>query len=234
MLAVVMGELSMFNCKLKRSKTDVAPYVEDAIEGTNRAASLTQRLLAFSCQQLLASEAVDPNGTINGMTVLLARSLEQTIVAEARLMSGLWLTVIDRSLLGRTMLNLPPNARDAMPGGLALATAYLSQVEAASQALAPRRCVAITLSDTGTGMSEEVKARAFGPFFSTKGVGEGTRLDRSKRCRNIRQSAINRQCLEPGRHGAALPALLRGDHRHDEILIASANPMAGPTRSSWW
>ncbi|HEV7251834.1 MAG TPA: PAS domain S-box protein [Mesorhizobium sp.] len=190
MLAVVIGGLSMLDRKLKRGDTDVARYVEGAMEGASRAASLTQRLLAFSRQQPLAPEPVDLNGMIAGMTELLARSLGETVAVETRLAPGLWLTKVDRSQLENAVLNLALNARDAMPEGgrLTLATANLDPAEAERQALAPGPYVMVCVSDTGSGMSEEVKARAFDPFFTTKGVGKGTGLGLSQVFGFIRQS----------------------------------------------
>jgi CheY-like chemotaxis protein len=184
MLAVVIGGLNLVRRRLARGDTDVIPYIEGAVEGAQRAASLTRRLLAFARQQPLEPVPVNANRMIEEMTELLTRTIGQAIHVETRLHEGLWLVRADRSQLESVVLNLIVNAQDAMKAGgtltIATCNTVVGQDTARDFGLAEGKYISISVTDVGTGMTPEVRARAFDPFFTTKPVGAGTGLGLSQ------------------------------------------------------
>ncbi|MET0181879.1 MAG: ATP-binding protein, partial [Caulobacterales bacterium] len=192
MLAVVIGALNLLQRRLQRGDTHVGQYADAAIEGATRASALTQRLLAFSRQQQLEPRALDPNKLIASMTELLARTLGEHIQIETVLTPGLWRCFADPIQLESAILNLAVNARDAMPeGGRLTIDANNAMVDSAvsrEYAVPEGQYVMIAVTDTGTGMSDDVMTQAFDPFFTTKGVGKGTGLGLSQVFGFVRQS----------------------------------------------
>jgi len=166
---------------------------ERALKGAQRAAALTQRLLAFSRRQPLDPKPVDISRLVAGMTELLRRTLGEDIAIETVLAGGLWQIDVDANQLEVAILNLAVNARDAMPEGgkltIETANTLLDEANAAGEAeVVPGPYVAIGMSDTGHGMPKEVLARAFEPFFTTKGAGQGTGLGLSQIYGFVKQS----------------------------------------------
>ncbi len=192
MLAVIMGGLNLLKRKLARGETDVERFVEAAIDGAKRAATLTQRLLAFSRQQPLSPEALSPNRLVASMSELMTRTLGEQVQVETVLAAGLWQVRADPAQLESVILNLAVNARDAMPGGgkLTIETqnAFVDDAYARQYSITPGQYVLIAVADTGTGMTPEVMAKAFDPFFTTKEVGKGTGLGLSQVYGFVRQS----------------------------------------------
>ncbi|MGZ3305666.1 MAG: PAS domain S-box protein [Asticcacaulis sp.] len=193
MLAVVMGSLDLLNRRIGAEDVRAKHHIEAAIEGAKRAASLTQRLLAFSRQQPLRPETLDINRLVAGMSDLLRHSIGADIRLETVLGGGLWPAHVDPNQLESVILNLGVNSRDAMPGGgrLTIETqnAYLdSRYSTAHLGVPPGQYVLIAISDTGTGMTPEVAAKAFDPFFTTKDVGKGTGLGLSQVYGFVKQS----------------------------------------------
>ena len=146
-----------------------------------RAATLTHRLLAFSRRQPLAPRTLDLNRLVAGMSELLHRTLGEVIGIETVLGARLWLTRVDPNQLENALLNLVINARDAMERGgkLTIETAnlYLDENYAATDPeVLSGQYVMLAVTDTGTGMSEEVRVRAFEPFYTTKPAGRGSGL----------------------------------------------------------
>ncbi len=186
MLAIVIGSLNLVKRRLARGDTaEIAALMDGALDGAERAAALTNRLLAFSRQQTLMPEPVDANRFISGLSDLLRRTLGQDIQIEIVLAGGLWKTHTDANQLESAILNLCINARDAMPDGgrLTIETlnAHLDEDYAAQHVDVPvGQYVLIAITDTGTGMPPEVIDRAFDPFFTTKGIGKGTGLGLSQ------------------------------------------------------
>src|SRR6185295_16599755 len=117
MLAVVIGGLNLLQRKLARGETDIERFIEGAIDGARRAAGLTQRLLAFSRQQSLNPEPINPGRMIGGMAELLSRALGENIRLETAFAPVLWQVKTDAGQLENAILNLCVNARDAMPEG---------------------------------------------------------------------------------------------------------------------
>jgi hypothetical protein len=192
MLAVILGGLNLLQRKLARGETDVERFVEGAIDGAQRAATLTQRLLAFSRQQPLSPEPLVINKLVAGMSELLTRTLGEQVKVETVLAAGLWQVKADPAQLENAILNLAVNARDAMAGGGSLTietqNAFVDDAYASEYSLESGQYVLVAVADTGTGMAPEVIAKAFDPFFTTKGAGKGTGLGLSQVYGFVRQS----------------------------------------------
>ncbi len=151
------------------------------LKAGTRAASLTQQLLAFSRKQIINVEPVVFNELLKDIHKMTQRILGEDIDITLDTYPGLWPVMVDRSQFEQIVMNLVVNARDAMPSGgrLTIETANVTVDEEYSQAhykIEPGDYVMIAVSDTGAGMSEEVKAKIFEPFFTTKEQGRGTGL----------------------------------------------------------
>ncbi len=220
MLAVIIGGLNLVQRRLDRGETDVGRFVDAAMDGATRAATLTQRLLAFSRQQPLKPAPLAPNDLVAGMSELLRRTIGETVRLETVLAGGLWRTEVDAVELENALLNLAVNARDAMPDGgkltIETANARLDEDYAAEHDVKPGQYVMLAVTDTGTGMAADVAARAFDPFFTTKPVGKGTGLGLSQVYGFVKQSAGHIKIYsEPG-HGTTFKiylARMQGDAR---------------------
>ncbi len=193
MLAVISGSLDLLTRRLGDGDPRAKRHVEAAAEAAKRAASLTQRLLAFSRQQPLRPEAINVNSLVAGMSDLLHRSLGSGIRLETVLAAGLWRVHADPNQLENVILNLSVNARDAMPDGgrLTIETqnAHVDDRYAANHlGVTAGQYVLVAISDTGHGMTPEVMAKAFDPFFTTKDVGKGTGLGLSQVYGFVKQS----------------------------------------------
>ena len=167
--------------------------LDNALKGAERAAALTQRLLAFSRRQPLAPKLVNMDRLVTGMADLLHRALGEQVQLEIVSTPGLWRVEADPNQLESAIVNLAVNARDAMPKGgkLTIETANTrldEQYSAAHAEVAPGNYIVIAVTDTGTGMSKETLARAFDPFFTTKEVGKGTGLGLSMVYGFVKQS----------------------------------------------
>ncbi|RUT84323.1 MULTISPECIES: CHASE3 domain-containing protein [unclassified Mesorhizobium] len=193
MLAVIISAMNLAQRKLARGEHDIAQFIDAAIDAATRAANLTARLLAFSRQQPLAPQIVDANRLLTGMSDLIRRALGETIRIETVLAGDLWKTHADPSQIENAVLNLAVNARDAMgdDGKLTIETAnsHLDDSYAAAHAeVAAGQYVMIAVSDTGSGMTPDVIAKAFEPFFTTKAVNKGTGLGLSQVFGFVKQS----------------------------------------------
>ncbi len=193
MLAVVLGSLDLLGRRLAPDDARARRYVDAALDGARRAATLTQRLLAFSRQQPLQPETIDVNRLVAGMSDLLRGSLGGGVQLETVLAGGLWPIHADPNQLENILLNLGINARDAMngEGRLTIEThnCHLDdRYVAAEIGVAAGQYVLIAVTDAGAGMPPEVVAKAFDPFFTTKGVGKGTGLGLSQVYGFVKQS----------------------------------------------
>jgi PAS domain S-box-containing protein len=188
LLTVILGNSDILVDDL-RDNPGLRDLVEMTRTAAERGAELTQSLLAFSRRQALEPQSLDLNKLISDMEGLLRRTLGAQIEIQLVQGAALWQATVDPTQLESAVLNLAINARDAMPSGgrliIETANAYLD--EAHDDAI-PGEYVLISVSDTGTGMSPEVMARAFDPFFSTKGVGKGTGLGLSMVYGFVKQS----------------------------------------------
>jgi signal transduction histidine kinase len=168
-------------------------HAEEIRKAGERAASLTQQLLAFSRRQVLEPKILDVNTVVSDIERMLRRLIGEHIDLKARKAADLWKVRADPGQIEQAILNLVLNARDAMPSGgtLAIETSNADLDEAFSLSHVPTPpgpyvCVAVT--DTGIGISDEIKARLFEPFFTTKERGKGTGLGLSTTYGIVKQS----------------------------------------------
>ncbi len=196
LLMIIMGNLERVRHDaqgLGESAANLLRSIASALRGAQRAAALTQRLLAFSRRQPLNPTLLDLNKYLPGAGDFLQRSLGETIEIEVIGAPRLWAIEVDVPQLETSLVNIVVNARDAMPNGGKLT------VEASNQALdrdyrrtnpevTPGQYTLICVSDTGHGMTPDVLARAFEPFFTTKETGQGTGLGLSQVYGFVKQS----------------------------------------------
>jgi len=220
MLAIVIGSLDLAKRRLATDAAAAAACIENAIEGAQRAAQLTGRLLAFSRQQPLAPRSLDANKLVGGMSEMLRRTVGEQLKVETVLAGGLWSCFADPGQLENAILNLCVNARDAMPEGgrltLETGNAHLDDVYASDNSdVTAGQYVVVSVTDTGAGMPPEVVERAFDPFYTTKGVGRGTGLGLSQVHGFVKQSGGHVKIYsEPGIGTTVklyLPRSLRAD-----------------------
>jgi signal transduction histidine kinase/ActR/RegA family two-component response regulator len=190
MLAVVLGGLELAKRHLHSRGPDAQRHIESAMDGANRAAALTRRLLAFSRAEPLLPEGVEAATLVSGMSDLLDRTLGGAISVKTSDAGIGWRIWVDRHQLENALLNLAVNARDAMDGRgrLTIATGGKTLAENEVGESAAGDYVTIAVKDTGCGMTAEVVERVFEPFFTTKPVGKGTGLGLSQIFGFVRQS----------------------------------------------
>ena len=192
MLGVILGSLEMFLNK-RDGEVEGAFMVERAIAAAEKAAGLTDRLLAFSRKQPLQPLPTDVNALLKDLSGLLDRTLEETIEVRFDFGEGVWPSLVDPHQLETVLVNLAVNARDAMRKGgqLSMETANVTigeQEAAAKSGIRSGDYVLISVVDTGAGMAPDILEHVFEPFFTTKGVGEGTGLGLSMAYGFVKQS----------------------------------------------
>ncbi|MEO6339912.1 MAG: ATP-binding protein [Caulobacteraceae bacterium] len=193
LLQIITGNLDTLQRNLPAEAGRLHRAATNAMTGAKRAASLTQRLLAFSRRQPLDPKPIDVNALVRGLSELVHRTLGETIAVEAVLGAGLWRIEADPNELEASILNLAVNARDAMPAGgrltIETSNAHIDSSYAAKQIeVAPGQYVVIAVSDNGAGMDAGTIAQAFEPFFTTKPIGKGTGLGLSQVYGFVKQS----------------------------------------------
>jgi two-component system NtrC family sensor kinase len=182
MLTIILGNIDIALQRIGGDNPRVQRALQAARQGSERAAMLVQRLLAFSRQHPLEVKAVDTNRLVHDMSELLRRTIGETTSIETVLAGGLWRIAVDPNQLENAIVNLAVNARDAMPDGgrltIETANSYLDEAYTAAHGgeVVHGQYVMIAVSDTGTGMSREIMEKAFEPFFTTKPTGMGTGL----------------------------------------------------------
>ncbi|TXN19662.1 PAS domain S-box protein [Methylobacterium sp. WL9] len=181
LLTGISGSLELLQNRVSQGRlTEIDRYVNAAQGAAKRAAALTHRLLAFSRRQTLDPKPTDVNRLVAGMEDLVRRTIGPEITLEVVASAGLWPAMVDPSQLENALLNLCINARDAMPDGgritIETANRWLETHAARERDLEPGQYLSLCVSDSGTGMSADVIAKAFEPFFTTKPIGQGTGL----------------------------------------------------------
>jgi signal transduction histidine kinase/CheY-like chemotaxis protein len=197
LLTIIIGNLENAQRQLESAseggQAKLARRIENAMLGAQRAATLTKRLLAFSRQQPLNPKAVDVNRLLHGLVDFLTRTLGEDISLEIVGAGGVWAVEADAAELESALLNLALNARDAMRTGgkltIEASNCYLDDAYCQQHAdVRPGQYVQIAVTDTGTGMTQQIVDRVFEPFFSTKELGQGTGLGLSQVYGFVKQS----------------------------------------------
>lgn len=206
--------------------------MEVILETCERAGRLTSQLLAFGRRQLLQPRQVNLNRIVTGVRDLIERLIGEDIRIRMDLADDLWHCTLDPHLIEQVLLNLSANARDAMPGGgeLRFRTRNREIDEAYARVHHPMRAgdfVELTVSDTGIGMSEDVRAQVFEPFFTTKAVGKGTGLGLASVYGTVKQSqGFIWVSSEPGKGASFKLYFPRDDAPESASVSALARPAA--------
>jgi CheY-like chemotaxis protein len=229
MLQGISGAVDLSARLLRAGRhAEVPKYLEMAMASVQRAASMTQRLLAFSRRHPLAAQVVDVNALLLSLQELLHRTVGENIRLQFDLYPDACHVVCDPHQLESAVLNLAINARDAMPQGGTLAVeTRIATVPAHpidGEALAPGDYVRISVRDTGTGMDEATLRQAFEPFFTTKATGQGTGLGLPMVYGFARQSQGLAQLESRPGEGTSVHLLLPRTGRSLQLPAAAASP----------
>jgi PAS domain S-box-containing protein len=198
LLMIVLGNLETVQRYVRQggSNPNLIRAANNAMRGAQRASALTNRLLAFSRRQALDPKPINVNTFLNNMVEFLYRTLGEQIEIQTVGAAGLWQIEADVSQLESAIVNLAINARDAMPQGGKLTIEASNQFvddeyHRRNPEILPGQYVAISVTDTGTGMASETLSKAFEPFFTTKEMGRGTGLGLSQVYGFVKQSGGN-------------------------------------------
>lgn len=222
LLTGIIGSLEVIKRRIDLGRVDdLDRFMDAAINSANRAASLTQRLLAFSRQQSLDLKPVNINALILSLEDLLRRSIGAAIELIVELPEDVWIVEGDTSQIESALLNLVINARDAMPDGgvIRIKAVNLSILESEvdnPKGLERGDYVLVSVADNGSGMSQAVIDRAFDPFFTTKPIGQGTGLGLSMVYGYARQSKGHVQIDSDKERGTTIRFYMR---RHTGALV---------------
>jgi signal transduction histidine kinase len=219
--------------------------IANAANGAQRAAMLTQRLLAFARRQPLDPKLTNVGQLIAGMSDFFRRTLGENVELEVVEGASLWQIEVDPSQLEAAILNLVVNAKDAMnvrgamanSGRLTIETSNVSVDEGYRQQNAgvpAGQYVLIAVSDTGSGMPREVQEKAFDPFFTTKQPGQGTGLGLSQVYGFVKQSGGEIKIYSEVGHGTTIRIYLPRAAAAPETVGQSDAPVVGSSGSEWW
>jgi len=223
LLTAMVGSLELLQARVVNDPR-AAHHADVAVQAAERGAKLTAQLLAFSRQQRLDLRSVDVNALVRNMDGLLPRAVGSGVVVRFDLSAEDDWAVADPNQLELAILNLAINARDAMPDGgtLTIATGRIAHEEPGQ---GTGEAIVISVSDTGTGMSPEVLAHAFEPFYTTKGLGKGTGLGLAQVYGIARQSGGDVKIESQSGQGTTVSILLP---RIDQPTAAAAEAEAKP------
>jgi len=251
LLTAIIGNVELALRRNSSEDARVANSLNAIRQASMRAATLVQRLLTFSRQHPQEVKVVDINRLVSEMSEILHRAIGETVRVETVLAGGLWKAALDPNQLESAILNLAVNARDAMPNGgrltIETSNAYLDEayVQQSGAEVEAGQFVLVAVSDTGSGMSPEVRDRAFDPFYTTKPAGAGSGLGLSMVYGFVRQSHGHIQIYSEIGQGSsikmyfprlsdpsAFPAweadsepVVPGSHEHSEsILLVEDDP----------
>jgi PAS domain S-box-containing protein len=229
LLTGIIGSLDLMQRRYETGRTDdLQRYMSAAVTSAQRAAALTQRLLAFSRRQALDLKPVNINTLVASMEELLRRTIGEKLTLNTVLTAGLWPALTDTNQLESALLNLVINARDAMPDGgqitISTSSAHFDgPLDEHAGDVTPGDYIVLSVSDTGTGMSPEVIERAFEPFFTTKPIGQGTGLGLSMIYGYAKQTKGHVRIFStPGKGTSVKLYLPRHRGALDEELVATS------------
>jgi CheY-like chemotaxis protein len=208
-----------------------AARLRNALYGAERAAQLTRQLLAFARRQPLAPKVVNLSRLVTDMADLLRRTLGESIEVETVVAGGLWNTIADPAQVESALLNLALNARDAMANGgrltVEINNASLDEAYArTAREVTPGQYVMLAVTDTGEGMSDEVRARVFEPFFTTKTDGKGTGLGLSMVYGFVKQSNGHIQVYSEVGQGTTVKIYLPRSRQAEDVADIAPAPSA--------
>jgi PAS domain S-box-containing protein len=235
LLAVVVGSVELIREQVPDG-SETADYADEAIGAAMRGADLVKRLLAFARKQHLEPVALDLNERIPAIVPLLQRTIGEAIEVQVKPARTLWRARIDPTQVDDALVNMAINARDAMPSGgmltIETANVVLDEDYASHHVeVDPGEYVMLAVSDSGTGMSEEVVSRAFEPFFTTKGEGNGNGLGLSQVFGWVKQSGGHIKIYSELGHGTTIKLYLpralaedesASDERSDEVSVTGS------------
>lgn len=230
LLAVILGNSELL---LDTAQSGAQQrYAEEIRKASDRAALLTRQLLAFSRKQVLHPTVLDLNTVVREMAKILQRMMGEDVRVATTLQKRPGSVRADRGQIEQILMNLATNARDAMPSGgkfsICTENAEVSEADAARHPdLKPGRYVRLSVSDTGVGMSEEVRSRVLEPFFSTKPLGQGTGLGLSTVYGMVKQSGGCISITSAPGAGAAFDIYLPRTDEKPVVLSTAVFEMRG-------
>ncbi|HZZ10245.1 MAG TPA: response regulator [Paraburkholderia sp.] len=231
LLQVIGGNLQLLAKDVAGSEKP-EQRVRNALAGVARGANLASQLLAFGRRQPLAPKVVNLGRFVRGLDDMLRRALGDGVEIETIVSGGLWNTLVDPFQVENALLNLAINARDAMSGlgrltieagNAALDDAYASR----NAEVTPGQYVMLAVTDTGMGMSAEVRERVFEPFFTTKPEGQGTGLGLSMVYGFVKQSGGHVKIYSEQGHGTTIRVYLPRVRQEEDL---ETNIDAGPAK----
>jgi len=231
LLMIIGGNLDLIRKRI--SDDHIVQRLDQVLSAVQRGGKLTQQLLAFSRIQTLSPQSISINDLLPEIEMLVRRAVGSGIEVQIDLAQGLWFCRADPNQLESAILNLAINARDAMTGGGRLIVSTANMVLDAKAAaelggeIAPGRFVTVTLTDTGTGMTQDVITRVFEPFFTTKEVGKGSGLGLSQVYGFVRQSGGHISIKSDVGKGTAVRLYLPWTERIEAVaakMVVAAKP----------
>ena len=241
LLTIIIGNLEIAERSLNSwgdaTRERLARVIANAASGAQRAATLTQRLLAFARRQPLDPRLVDVNQLLVGLSDFFRRTLGENVDLEIVAGAGVWQVEVDPSQMEAAILNLVVNAKDAMSEGGKLtvetSNAFIDETYSRMNAgIHVGQYVQISVSDTGSGMSSEVQEKAFDPFFTTKQPGEGTGLGLSQVYGFVKQSGGHVKIYSEVDQGTTVRIYLPRAHAVDAGAAREGNlPLVGSVGS---
>ncbi|HTJ44037.1 MAG TPA: ATP-binding protein, partial [Kofleriaceae bacterium] len=199
---------------------DVRGYVDNIVDAAQRGAALSRRLLAFSRQQAVDAKAVDTRAVLTDLEKMVRSVVGEQITVQLDIGTDPCVAIADQGQLEQVLLNMVLNARDAMPSG---GTLTLRTRPSESR---PGQWVAVTIADTGIGMSEETRARVFEPFFTTKAHGTGLGLATAYQIAHDLGGEITVDSA-PGKGTTFTLLLPRASSSGHDVQPSAAPPVAG-------